>query len=134
MTATARTGKEFPKNFSHSGIASRSGCELFNQNFLNMDKRLELTSEQKELAKKFNELCAEMKRAGIGFINDAFNGDVLLLNINNVEDIVDVGEIDPKDEGDKDEVLADMEEMFLTAINFSYSTGVPDSFVGVRFK
>jgi hypothetical protein len=97
-----------------------------------MDKRLELTKEQRELAEKFNELCGEMKSAGIGFINDAFNGDVLLLNINNVEDIVDVGEIDP--ENDKDEILADMEEMFLANINFEFATGVPDSFVGVRFK
>lgn len=97
-----------------------------------MDKRLELTEEQRELAKKFNELCEEMKRAGIGFLDYAYNGDVLLLNITNVEEVVDVGEISPED--DKDEVLADMEEMFLTAINFSYLTGVPDSFVGVRFK
>ena len=97
-----------------------------------MDKRLELTSKQRELVKKFNNLCERMKRAGIGFLNYAYNGDVVLLNISNVEDIVDVGEISP--EGDKDEVLADMEEMFLANINFEFATGVPDSFVGVRFK
>ena len=100
-----------------------------------MDKRLKLTEEQKKLALKFNELCEEMKREGIGFINDAFNGDVLLLNTANVEECVDVDEINLEDdENYQDEQLADMEEMFLTHINFCFSTGAPDSFIGIRFK
>lgn len=97
-----------------------------------MDERLELTSEQRELVKKFNDLCEEMKRAGIGAISDVYNGDVVLLNITHVEDIVDVGKISPED--DKDEVLADIKEMFLANINIDFATGDPDSFVGVRFK
>lgn len=98
-----------------------------------MDKRLKLTERQSELAKKFNELCEEMKREKIGFINDAYNGDILLLNRNHVDDWIDVDEINLEDE-DEDEQLVDMEEMFLTHITFFYSTGAPDGFIGIRFK
>lgn len=100
-----------------------------------MDKRLELTERQSELAKKFNELCEEMKREGIGFINDAYNGDILLLNLNHVDDWIDVDEMNLEDDENwEDEQLADMEEMFLTHINFFHSTGTPDGFIGIRFK
>ena len=98
-----------------------------------MDERLKLTERQSELAKKFNELCEEMKREKIGFINDGFNGNVILLNLEKIEDWVDVDDMNLEDEVD-DEQLADMEEMFLTHINFFFSTGVPDSFIGIRFK
>lgn len=98
-----------------------------------MDKRLKLTREQEELAKKFNELCAKMKAAGIGFINDAFNGDVLLLNLTNAEESMEADEISEDDES-CDEQIVDMEELFLTHIGFFYSTGAPDNFFGIRFK
>lgn len=98
-----------------------------------MDERLKLTERQSELAKKFNELCEEMKREKIGFINDGFNGNVILLNLEKIEDWVDVDDMNLEDEV-VDEQLADMEEMFLTHINFFFSTGVPDSFIGIRFK
>ena len=99
-----------------------------------MDKRLKLTERQSELAKKFNELCEEMKREKIGFINDAYNGDILLLNRNHVDDWIDIDEINLEDDENEDEQLVDMEEMFLTRITFFCSTGAPDGFIGIRFK
>ena len=100
-----------------------------------MDQRLKLTERQSELAKKFNELCEEMRREKIGFINDGYNGNVILLNLEKVEDWVDVDDMNLEDEDEVvDEQLANMEEMFLTNINFFFSTGVPDSFIGIRFK
>lgn len=100
-----------------------------------MDERLKLTRTQKELAQKFNELCEEMSRAGIGFISQG--EDVLLINLQYVDDWVDVDEmIYNMEKGDDvyDEQLADFEEMTLCNINYFYTAGILDDNMGLRFK
>ena len=97
-----------------------------------MDKRLQLTEKQKELATKFDLLCEEMKREGIGFIGNV--DDVLLINLNHVEDWVDPDEMLWKDDEGYEEELVDFEEMYLSHINFFYTSGCLDDNMGIRYK
>ena len=98
-----------------------------------MDKRLELTKEQKELTKKFNELCEEMSRSGIGLV--LHGDDVSFINLEKVDDWVAVEDMATDDYDEEvEEELVDIEEMPLSGIKFFYETGCPDDFVGIRFK
>ena len=97
-----------------------------------MDKRLELTEEQRKLAKKFDTLCSEMNRAGIGFINQTES--LYLVNLNNVEKWIDP--LDANPEGDENELdkLVDITEMKECKIKFFYITEALDFYMGIRYK
>ena len=98
-----------------------------------MDERLELTKEQNALADKFNELCEQMNRAGIGFI---VNGeDLYLINTQKVEKWVPTEEMvsNVENNTDLDEELIDFNDMFWCDIEFFYYSYWEDN-VGIRFK
>lgn len=95
-----------------------------------MDKRLELTEAQWRLAHRFNELCREMKKNGIGFVNKP--GSIYFINLKNVEDYVFPEEIIPED--DIDEELVDLEHMTPCDMDIFYASADCDDVMGIRFK
>lgn len=100
-----------------------------------MDERLELTAQQMELAKKFNELCEEMSNVGIGFINRP--GNIYLINLNHVDRLVCFEEmvLNLEDEvGKYDEQLVDYDDMVASNIKPLYTADVCDDNLGIRFK
>lgn len=97
-----------------------------------MDERLELTAAQKELAKKFNELCEEMRKNGIGFVNQS--GEVYLINTEHVDKWIWPEEMELDTEEVQDEQLADFEEMAHSEMSFFYVAGCCDDNMGIRFK
>lgn len=100
-----------------------------------MDKRLELTKEQKELAKKFNELCEEMNRADIGFIH---NGEgLLLINLNHVEKWVPTDEMIFDVENNilnYDEEFVDFDEFPWCDIELFYTATLCEDNIAIRYK
>lgn len=95
-----------------------------------MDKRLELTEAQWRLVHRFNDLCREMKRNGIGFVNQP--GSIHLINLNHVDDYVFPEEMNPED--DIDEELVDFEDMTPCDMDIFYASADVDDNMGIRFK
>ena len=95
-----------------------------------MDKRLKLTVEQKELAEKFNDLCLEMNKKGIGFIASDYN--IFLLNTNDVEKTIEPDEMVLDDEDENDEELVDITELYCSKLKSFYSGMFFDDYFGIR--
>lgn len=96
--------------------------------------RVCLTESQEKLANRFDELCEEMKRAGIGFVYNY--GYVLLMNMEHVKEFVSVHDMDPESEIYIDEELIEFDDMRKTHVDFSCIGYVyeDEEVVGVRYK
>lgn len=92
-----------------------------------MDKRLSLTEAQWRLYYRFNDLCREMRKEKMLFVNN--NGNLGLINGEYVDDYVFPEDIDK----DFNEVEVRTEKLPTTALNMFYSTGYLDETFGIRF-
>ena len=97
-----------------------------------VDERLKLTDAQMLLTEKFCELCSEMNRSGIGFINQS--GKVYLINLKHVDELINPNEMELECEEVPDEQLVFYGDMADSNMKFIHTVSVWDHGIGIRFK
>ena len=87
-----------------------------------LDKRLELNEKQKELVKRYSELCSEMMDANIKAVYRV--DDLYFINGEKVSEINFVDYIDDDDSGDVVEVAFD--ELDCNSYPYDFAVGLKD--------